>query len=84
MRMSIDQALKLLDRPEAQPLPWPMFDARRRVANIAANMTLIGVDLTEQEINLTVARAIREWAGPAWECPICGDQNCEGFCDDDD
>lgn len=18
-----------------------------------------------------------------WECPICGDQNCEGFCDDD-
>ena len=82
MQMSVQQALNLLDRPEAQPLPWPMFDARRRIDAIAASLTFIGVDLSEEEVNPTVARATREWAGRAWRCPICGDQNCEGFCDD--
>ena len=81
--MSIKQAMELLDRPEAQPLPWAIYRLRRRVVQIALSLAMIGDDLARYGINPCVARAIREWAGPAWACPICGDQNCEGFCDDD-
>ena len=84
MKMSVAQALELMDRREAQPLPWPMCDFRTLVGVMDAALTVNGDDPSEYQVNPNLAAAIREWAGPAWECPICGDQNCEGFCDDDD